>query len=191
MKKLLLFDEEERRFYTIVMDFLDTLIAPTLKEIVTEEKYEKLLSLLQDPSIKIRTGRKSPDTTTFGDFAVLLTESEGKESEPLAESLETYFNIFELYFACFGNSTKDSLPQSVRDFLYMPFDAFFHFAEPCNVLPKACREAHAAYDTIGKSVEALFGEVFAEVLKGNKMQLNNLIHLFAYPLAMIQLFPSY
>ena len=185
------FNEEERRLYNIVEAFCNTLIAPSLKGSADPEQYEKLLALLQDPSVNIRTGRKSPDTTTFGDFAVLLAEPTHPQ-EASDDLIATYFTACELFFACFEPHVKDSMPQSVRDFMDMPFDTFFHFAELCSTfpktLPKACTKRREAYNTKGKTVAELYDEVYETCLNGDKTQIVSLITLFAVPLAMIQLY---
>lgn len=186
------FNEEERRLYHIAEAFRDTLVAPTLEGLAAIKQYKNLLSLLKRPDIQIRTGRKSPDTTTFGDIAVLLANSLGGGFGHSPESLFEYFDALEIFFACFGDENEDSKPQSVCDFMHMPFDAFYHFAELCGTLPKACTEAYTANNTGGKSVTELFSEV-CKGIESDKIsflsQLAGLVALFAYPMAMFQLFP--
>lgn len=191
-KTHVLFNEEERRLYNIVETFCDTLIASTLKGDRDSKRNEKLLSLLQDPDIKIRTGRKSPDATTFGDFAVLISdpaEPQEEDSDQAYDAMVKYFTTCELFFACFEQNAKDSMPQSVRDFMDMPFDTFFRFAELCGTLPMACTKLSKAYNTKGKTVAELYREMEDAALNSGKTDIVSMILLFACPLAMIQLFP--
>ena len=200
-------NDEERKLYNIVEEFRDTLFIPTVEKVFKPENFQRCCDILKNSGMKTFTGRTGTDVT-FGDMAALLAEwyqeprtGYDARADLLAAAIGTFLEVYLL------DCNEERVPQSVRDFLCMPFEAFYRFAKATNALSEACDNfytEHAKHYDLGtESVQGAFRNADAELTVEEMMhddfsgefeleksvKFDKLVCFFINTLATLQAFP--
>ena len=181
-----------------MLNFRDTVAYPVLEQIGATADCERLCAIVQDPQVKIRSGRQSPDTTTFGDLAVLITEQYYDQTGDPDIALD----LLDIFFEFFDVPDASHNPQSVRDFQNMQYDTFYHFGEMCLAtdfdkrFDKTIADEQSVYEyyhELRAEFHYNFMMMAPELYTKQKAMENYeaLVRRFVYPLSLLQLFPCY